>query len=111
MSNDWVIRYDTRFLQMARQSGHAPARSTVLVRENAAGALEMLYRGRLMRWSEIPAPPAKPATSQPVQALTSTTPSRGHHPAADHPWQRGGEDYRPRLQLAAAKRAWMAVQP
>ena len=111
VSNDWVIRYDTRFFQIARQSGHAPARSTVLVRENEAGGLEMRYRGRLMRWSEIPAPPAKPATPPPVPSLTSTPPSRRPRPAADHPWQRVGEDARTRLQLAAAKRAWRAVHP
>ena len=61
LSNDWVIRYDTRYFQIARQSGHAPARSTVVVRENAAGAIERRYRGRVMHWSEIPAPPPKPA--------------------------------------------------
>src|SRR5215203_1898565 len=33
LSNDWVIRYDTRYLQVVRQSGQAPARSTVVVRE------------------------------------------------------------------------------
>ncbi len=46
LSNDWVIRYDTRYFQVARQSQQAPARSTVLVRENAHGAIEMRYRGR-----------------------------------------------------------------
>jgi transposase len=48
LSNDWVVRYDTRYLQVARQSGHAPARSTVLVREARDGAIELRYRGRLM---------------------------------------------------------------
>ena len=38
LSNDWVIRYDTRYLQVARQSHHAPARSTVLVREDGQPA-------------------------------------------------------------------------
>jgi len=42
------VRYDTRYLQVARQSGHAPARSTVLVREARDGAIELRYRGRLM---------------------------------------------------------------
>ena len=37
LSNDWVIRYDTRYLQVARQSHQAPARSTVLVREAVTG--------------------------------------------------------------------------
>ena len=64
LSNDWVIRYDTQYLQVVRQSHHAPARSTVLVRENAGGAIELRYRGRLMRWTEIPAPPtAVPAAA------------------------------------------------
>ena len=36
LSNDWVVRYDTRYFQVARQSHQAPARSTVLVRENAS---------------------------------------------------------------------------
>ena len=51
LSNDWVIRYDTRYFQVARQSRQAPARSTVLVREAVTGAIEIRYRGRLMRWT------------------------------------------------------------
>ncbi len=51
LSNDWVIRYDTRYFQVARQSHRAPARSTVLVREAVTGAIEIRYRGRLMRWT------------------------------------------------------------
>ncbi len=88
LSNDWVIRYDTRYFQVARQSHQAPARSTVLVREAVTGAIEIRYRGHLMRWSEIPAPPPKPkpvpVAAQPAAA--SGAPSR---PSADHPWRRG----------------------
>jgi len=114
VSNDWVIRYDTRFFQIARQSGHAPARSTVLVRENAAGAIELRYRGRVMHWSEIPAPPSKPAVTtapRPAMAAPAHAPARRRGQSADHPWHHGVEDYRTRLQVAAAKRAWMAGQP
>lgn len=50
LSNDWVIRYDTRHFQVARQSQQAPARrSTVTVREAVTAAIEIRYRGRLMR--------------------------------------------------------------
>jgi hypothetical protein len=63
VSNDWVIRYDTRYFQVARQSHQAPARSTVLVREAVTGAIEMRYRGRLVRWTEIPAPLPKPTVA------------------------------------------------
>ncbi|MPZ21053.1 MAG: hypothetical protein GEV06_24605 [Luteitalea sp.] len=39
------------------------------------GAIEIRYRGRLMRWTEIPAPAAA-ARVRP-------------RPSADHPWRRG----------------------
>ncbi|MPZ21788.1 MAG: ISNCY family transposase [Luteitalea sp.] len=89
LSNDWVIRYDTRYFQVARQSHHAPARSTVLVREAVTGAIEIRYRGRLMRWTEIPTPPSKPPTPP---ARRPTAPAAGRalsRPSADHPWRRG----------------------
>ncbi len=86
LSNDWVIRYDTRSFQVARQSHQAPAKSTVLVREAVTGAIEMRYRGRLMRWTEIPAP-VKP-TPAAVRPPLSTAPHRPARPSADHPWRR-----------------------
>ena len=86
LSNDWVIRYDTRYLQVARQSHQAPARSTVLVRENASGAIEIRYRDRLMQWTEIAAP-VKPTPAAKRTPL-STAPHRPARPSADHPWRR-----------------------
>ena len=87
LSNDWVVRYDTRYFQVARQSGQAPARSTVVVREASDGAIELRYRGRLMQWTEIAAPvkPTAPAVRTPL----STAPHRPARPSADHPWRRG----------------------
>jgi hypothetical protein len=46
VSNDWVVRYDNRLLQLERQSGRPPARSTVLVYETSDGQLEIRYRDR-----------------------------------------------------------------
>lgn len=102
LSNDWVIRYDTRYFQVARQSHQAPARSTVLVREAVTGAIEIRYRGRLMRWTEIPAPPAKPTLAPaPARMPAAATGRRVWRPSADHPWRR---DYatiqRPVIELA-----------
>jgi transposase len=85
LSNDWVIRYDSRYFQVVRQSHLAPAKSTVLVREAVTGAIEIRYRGRLMRWTEIPAPPLKSGPSPAVPA--AARPLR--RPSADHPWRRG----------------------
>lgn len=88
LSNDWVIRYDSRDFQVAPQSHQAPARSTGLVRENAAGAIELRSRGRLMRWTEIPAPLSKP-TVAPTTARgpTAATARRVWRPSAEHPWR------------------------
>jgi transposase len=87
VSNDWVVRYNNRFLQLERQSGHAPARSTVVVCEGMDGRLEIRYRDRVMRWTEI-APRVQPAqpTVRPPSPPTAG-PRRRSHPSADHPWQ------------------------
>jgi hypothetical protein len=54
VSGDWVVSYEGRQLQLERQSRHhAPAKSKVLVRENETGQLEIEYRGRPLRYSEI----------------------------------------------------------
>lgn len=99
LSNDWVIRYDSRYFQVARQSRQAPARSTVVVREAVTGAIEIRYRGRLMRWTEIPAPaPKAPAPAVPAPPPAATATRARARPNADHPWRRG---YAEREQRAA----------
>ena len=81
---DW--KNETRCLQLDRHSGLPPARSTVLVREDPTGALEIRYRGRVMPWTEIAAPVAAPAP--PVRPRLSSAPHRPARPNADHPWRR-----------------------
>jgi hypothetical protein len=106
LSNDWVIRYDTRYLQVARQSHQAPARGTVLVRENASGAIELRYRGRLMRWREIPAPAAPVAPPPPAVRPSKAAPTRrAWRPNAEHPWRRDmGTIFEDLRQSQTAKR-------
>jgi hypothetical protein len=92
VSNDWVVRYDNRFLQLERQSGHAPARSKVVVCESVDGQLEIRYRDRVMRWTEItPSVTARVRSDQPAvrpPSHTATRPRRRYHPSADHPWHK-----------------------
>jgi transposase len=114
VSNDWVVRYDNRLLQLERQSDRPPARSTVHVFEDVAGHLEIRYRGRIMRWTELAVPVAKPAPTKPAtppgRAVTpaALAPRR---PCADHPWRRGADQYRIDQQLAADRKAYAAVNP
>lgn len=108
VGNDWVVRYDNRFLQLARQSDRPPARSSVVVFEDAAGQLEIRYRDRVIRWSEVAAPIATAtaklrSTRKPLPKPTTPTRSR-RVPCADHPWRRNVEE-RQREQVLAELRA------
>jgi hypothetical protein len=115
VSNDWVVRYANRWLQLERQSGRPPARSTVLVYEAIDGQLEIRYRDRVLRWTDVPAQPS----TEPVKPTAA--PVRPDRPrvirlkprrvCADHPWRRGVEQFRIDQQLAADRKAYRAVNP
>jgi transposase len=114
VSNDWVVRYDNRSLQIERQSGRPPARSTVLVYEAIDGQLEIRYRGRKMRWTEVqPQPQTDPVPPQTVQRRRDRPDAIRLKPrvSADHPWRRGAEQFRIDQQLAADRKAYNAVNP
>ena len=86
VGQDWVVRYHNRALQLARQSGYAPARSTVTVCEWPDGRLAIEYRGRAMQWTEVTG--QTPVTSVSVPGAASSPPrSRGPRAGADHPWR------------------------
>jgi len=105
ISNDWVIRYNGRSLQLQRQSQrYAPARATVTVWEAEEGSLEVDYRGQKLEWKEIAsaAGGASSATQTRGQA-PARRPRTGRRwkPAAEHPWRRG---YEKRMHLRASNR-------
>src|SRR5258708_2834932 len=54
VSEDWVVRYKNRLLQLERKSQHwAPSRSRVLVRENEAGQIQIRYRDQGLPFREV----------------------------------------------------------
>lgn len=103
VSNDWVVRYGNRLFQLERQSDHAPARSTVVVGEDVAGAIEIRYRDRVMRWTELVASAVAPAPAHDgpaaIVSAPAITPRRTRVPAADHPWRH--DRVRPNWQVPA----------
>lgn len=115
VSNDWVVRYDNRLLQIERQSHRPPARSSVRVFEDVAGQLEIRYRDRVMRWTELAIPAAaKPATALPATPPGCPAPAVApprRPPCADHPWRRAVDQFRIDQQLAADRKAHAAVNP
>ncbi len=93
ISDDWVVRYDNRFFQLERQSGHyAPAKGQVVVCEAQDGSLAIEYRGRSLRWQQIP-PPAQPRGEEasvpghPGSAQAPRLAKRKWVPPSDHPWR------------------------
>ena len=82
---------------------------------DVAGQIEIRYRDRPMRWSEIaplltaPAAPAPPRSALPTMPKTR---SRRRGPSADHPWQQHGlTQRREYVQFARERRAWDRQQP
>jgi transposase len=117
MSHDGVVRYQNRWLQLegpSRPSGPAPGK--VLVCEGRHGSLAIEYRGRSLRWQEIPAPAkpsgaeARPAVER-ASAPKSAAVKRKWVPAANHPWReaaRRGAQQRAAKEAAVAARASLA---
>ena len=87
LSNDWVVRDENRFYQVARQSRHhAPAKSKVTVCEWEDGRIEIHYRGRKLSWTEIPARPVGNGPAREASKETATT-RKKWRPGPDHPWR------------------------
>jgi transposase len=93
IGQDWVVRYHNRALQLARQSGYAPARSTVTVCEWPDGRVAIEYRGRAMRWTDVTGIAASSVPRpMPVVRPALPSPPQPRRPSADHPWSRGFEE-------------------
>ncbi len=108
ISNDWVVSYGGRRLQLERQSQrYAPTQAKVTLWEAEDGSLEVEYRGRRLEWKEI-APTTRRSTgeetaTEKVCRASARRPSvgSGWKPAADHPWRCG---YEKRLSQRGANR-------
>ena len=123
ISNDWVVRYQNRWFQLAPQSRHsASAQNKVLVCEGRHGNIAIEYRGRALRWQEISAP-AKPGVTEAKAAVERTSKpkppqvQRKWVPPSNHPWReaaRRAEQQRDRKLAAIAARAssaWPSASP
>lgn len=88
ISNDWVVRYENRWLQLERSSDYPPRQAKVTVCEwegcnGQDGRIEIRYQGKARPHREIAAPEPRPAL------LARTKPPRpsSWKPPADHPWR------------------------
>ena len=139
VSNDYVVQYKTRSLQLDRQArGRVPAKSKVLVRETEDGRLRVVQKShngeeRVLKWTDAPEVQRTPtAVSVAVPAVPVAAPiSSGQptnckpcKPAPDHPWRKSQERWVARAerlkqsrqvrqvrQLARLRRAHVDVHP
>jgi len=111
ISDDWVVRYHSRFFQLEPQSRHwAPARSKVRVCEARDGQLSMEYRGRAVPWREIAASDqAKTRRAERTSPSASVpAPKRKWTPPVDHPWREAARRALIRREMGAARVAQRA---
>ena len=87
ISNDWVVQYEGRFLQIERESRYAPAGGTVVVSEGRGGDLQVWYRDGPVKWHEIARPGPQPATRRQVKGHAAEIRKKLHRPGPSHPWK------------------------
>lgn len=104
ISNDWVVRYHGRFLQLLPSSRrYAPRQAAVLVYESEAGELAVHYRGERVAHQEIPAPPRKEQPAGSPIHVPHSRPRHRHGP--DHPYKRRTDAQIKRQRLRLLKQA------
>ena len=98
IGNDWVVRYQNRFLQVKRQArNYAPAKGKVVVCEWEDGRLEIRYRGKAVKWEEIPGRPVVAA----AKAKPRAERQQPSPPNSDHPWKQPYKKMQPRGSVKA----------
>ncbi len=80
VSNDGVIRYANRLLQL--QAGQVSAGATVLVQERRDGSLRLVRKGQALRWQEIETVPKRIEKRDGRRRPSITIPPNSH------PWKR-----------------------
>jgi transposase len=97
VSNDWVVRYHGRYLQLLPPRCCDGPRVHAQVYESPNGTLEVCYRGAPLAWEEISIPPAVQETQGTVH-VPHSRPRR--KPGREHPYRQG---YRDRMRLIREK--------
>jgi len=87
VSNDWVVRFENRFLQLRpRRNQGLGAGAQVTVEQARDGELRVLFAGQPIRFVEIEQPWPREKAARAVDPVPRR--AAGGKPAADHPWRR-----------------------
>jgi len=92
ISNDWVIRHNSRNLQLQPgQRRYGPTQSKALVCEWEDGAVQVYYRGERVAFTELKEPIRKTARPIPPAARPMVV----RKAKQDHPWRQGYQNMKP----------------
>lgn len=83
VSNDYVVRFEGRLLQLARPALPGLRGGVVIVESRRDGTLAIRFRDKYLRFQEITTRPR--VSSPPRRREPSASPP--HRPAPDHPWR------------------------
>lgn len=85
VSNDYVVRFEGRLLQLARPASPGLRGGVVVVESRRDGTLAIRFKGQYLRFQEITTGPR--ASSTPRRRPEPSA-ARPHRPAPDHPWRK-----------------------
>lgn len=89
VDKDWTVRWHNRSLQILKDNPFLPLPNrTITVRQLRQGDLQLLHKGRKLRWRELPKRPSALAAkckSKPAMSFRTRLP---YKPPADHPWRK-----------------------
>ena len=89
ISQDWVVRYAGRYLQLQPRHRHyGPTRAKAMVCEWEDGSLQVEYRGERIAFRELPGPKPQPVRESKVQLPRPVHGARKWKPAPNHPWRK-----------------------
>ena len=100
VARDWTVAWNTRWFQIeAEHERLSLVGKKITVRELRDGSLQLLSKGRKLRWKELPARPQRP---KPEPRRVGRT--KGATPPKAHPWRQDGVGYSQRFWRAERKR-------
>ena len=98
VQRDWTVAQGGRWYQLDRQhEALSLARKKVIVRTLRDGGVQLVHRGKKLKWRELP--------GRPVRAVRPPLPTKAvavSPPAAHHPWRRFG--------AAVGRTYWRGIQ-
>ena len=98
---DWTVACEGKRYQLDRQhEALSLVRRQVIVRTQRNGRVQLVYRGKLLKWRSLPAGAVR--KSQPIKRAKAPKRKMEQAPSASHPWRR--------LGIGVGRKFWNGVK-